>query len=327
MAGMGKRMRPHTLTVPKPLIPVAGKPIVQWLVEDITAACDEKVEEIAFIIGRFGTETEKNLISIAENMGAKGTICYQDEALGTAHAILCAANSLKGKVVVAFADTLFKAGFTMSGKEEAMIWVQRVEDPSAFGVVKLNEQGFISEFIEKPQTFITDLAIIGIYYFRDGENLHKELQYLIDNDIRVKNEYQLTDALENMKKKGMKFEAGQVTEWLDCGNKNATVFTNQRMLEIKKDKMKMPSTLVNSNSNIILPCFIGENVKISNSKVGPHVSIGNNTVIENSVVSNSIIQSHTIVKNAEISNSMLGNHVSYTGKSDDLSIGDYNHIG
>lgn len=327
MAGMGKRMRPHTLTIPKPLIPVAGKPIVHWLVEDITAACNEKVEEIAFIVGHFGEETENRLIKIAESMGAKGTICYQDEALGTAHAILCAANSLEGKVVVAFADTLFKAGFQMKGDEDSLIWVKKVEDPSAFGVVKLNDTGNITEFVEKPKQFVSDLAIIGIYYFKDGNNLRKELQYLIDNDIRGNNEYQLTDALENMKQKGLKFGVAEVEEWLDCGNKNATVYTNQRMLEIKKSILKTPTQLENNNSKIIEPCYIGENVKLINSIVGPHVAIGNNTTIENSTITNSIIQTNTVVKNAKIDNSMLGNYVTYTGESNDLSIGDYNHIG
>lgn len=205
MAGMGKRMRPHTLTVPKPLIPVAGKPIVQWLVEDIIKVCAEKVEEIAYVIGDFGEEAEKNLIAIAEKLGAKGTIHHQDEPLGTAHAILCAKDALKGKVIVAFADTLFRADFKIDDKQEGVIWVNKIEDPRMFGVVKLNNDGTITDFIEKPAEFVSDLAIIGIYYFKDGEYLNKELQYLLDNNIREKGEYQLTNALENMKKKGTKF--------------------------------------------------------------------------------------------------------------------------
>src|SRR6476620_2300483 len=141
MAGMGKRMRPHTLTVPKPLVPIAGKPIVQRLVEDIAKVCGEPVEEVAFIIGRFGSEVEKSLVKIAESVGAKGTIHYQDEPLGTAHAILCAQSALSGPVVVAFADTLFKADFTLDSSVPGTIWVQRVDDPKPFGVVKLNEAG------------------------------------------------------------------------------------------------------------------------------------------------------------------------------------------
>ena len=148
MAGKGKRMRPHTLTVPKPLIKVAGKPIVQRLVEDITKVCGEKVDEIAFIIGAdFGKEVEAHLIKIAEEQGAKGTICYQEKALGTAHAIMCAKDSITGKTVVAFADTLFKADFVMDTNQEGVIWVQGIEDPSQFGVVKLNDAGVITYFV------------------------------------------------------------------------------------------------------------------------------------------------------------------------------------
>jgi glucose-1-phosphate thymidylyltransferase len=232
MAGLGKRMRPHTLTIPKPLIPVAGKPIVQHLVEDITKVCHEKVDEIAFVVGNFGIEVENQLIAIAESQGAKGSIYYQDEPLGTAHAILCAAPALKGKVVIAFADTLFKTEMIADTENsDGIIWVSKIEDPRMFGVVKLDGSGIITDFVEKPATFVSDLAIIGIYYIKDGENLRAEMQHLIDNNIRDKGEYQLTNALENMKLKGKKLRAATVQEWLDCGNKDATVFTNSRVLE------------------------------------------------------------------------------------------------
>lgn len=325
MAGMGKRMRPHTLTTPKPLIPIAGKPMVQRIVEDIIKVCDEKVDEIAYVVGRFGKEAENNLVAIAESLGAKGRIFYQDEPLGTAHAIMCAKECLTGKVLVAFADTLFKADFKLDSSQEGIIWVQKVEDPKPFGVVKLDSNNVITDFIEKPQTFVSDLAIIGIYYFKDGDYLKKELQYLLDNDIREKGEYQLTNALENMKAKGTRFTPGKVTEWLDCGNKDATVYTNQRILEFNKNTART-SNFLNQGSTIIEPCFIGENVKIINSTVGPHASIGNNTVVENSTVKNTIIQTNSKIKNAELSNSMVGNYSEYSGKSNDASVGDYSTV-
>lgn len=328
MAGMGKRMRPHTLTVPKPLIPVAGKPIVQRLVEDIATVCNEPIEEIAFIIGpTFGRVVEEMLKGVAAKLGAIGTIWYQEEALGTAHAIMCAKEALDGKVVVAFADTLFKADFKMDTAQEGIIWVQKIEDPRAFGVVKVNAENVITDFVEKPQTFVSDLAIIGIYYFRDGKNLRSELQYLLDNDIRDKGEFQLTNALENMKSKGVKFSPGKVTEWLDCGNKDATVYTNQRMLEFKKDEKDLVSlSHTSNNSEIIAPCYIGKNVVLKNSKIGPHVSIGDNTTIENSVISNSIIQKDSKIQDSTIRNSMIGNSVEISGANGDLSIGDFTVI-
>lgn len=327
MAGRGTRLRPHTLTIPKPLMPIAGKPIVQRLVEDIAKVCEGPIDEIGFIIGRdFGSEVEKNLLNIAASVGGKGHIYYQDEKLGTAHAILCAKELLKGNVIVAFADTLFRADFKMDPSKDGVIWVQQVDDPSAFGVVKLNNDNVITDFVEKPTRFVSDLAIIGIYYFKDGAFLDKEMQYLIDNNIKDKGEFQLTNALENMKKKGAKFVPGQVSEWLDCGNKDATVYTNKRYLEFLKSDELISKNVHKKNTVIIPPVFIGENVTLENSVVGPHVSIGENTVIKNSVIQNSIIQTNTEINNANFKNSMLGNFVSFEGKSDDLSIGDYNII-
>ena len=325
MAGKGKRMRPHTLTVPKPLIKVAGKPIIQRLVEDITKVCGEKVDEIAFIIGvDFGKEVEDSLIKIAEEQGAKGTICYQEKALGTAHAIMCAKDSITGKTVVAFADTLFKADFVMDTNQEGVIWVQGIEDPSQFGVVKLDAAGVITDFVEKPTTFVSNLAIIGIYYFKDGDNLKKELQYLLDNNITEKGEFQLTNALENMKQKGISFTPGKVTEWLDCGNKNATVYTNQRVLEFDKYKPTLKGkNISNVDSLIIEPCFIGDNVTLINSIVGPHVSIGEGTVVTNAIIRNCIIQSNTKINNTIVDNSMIGVGAEINGKSLDVSLSDY----
>ncbi|MEE1112411.1 MAG: nucleotidyltransferase family protein, partial [Bacteroidales bacterium] len=210
MAGMGKRLRPHTLVTPKPLIELAGKPIVQHLCEDIREVVGEEIEEIGFIIGDFGKEVENNLLNIAKQLGTTGKIYYQKEPLGTAHAILCAKESLSGKVTVAFADTLFDAGFTLETKEDGIIWTHKVEDPSAFGVVKKNADQTICGFVEKPKEFVSNEAIIGIYYFKDGENLRNELQYLIDNNITKSGEYQLTDALQNMLDKGLKFKTNDV---------------------------------------------------------------------------------------------------------------------
>lgn len=324
MAGMGTRMRPHTLTIPKPLIPVAGKPIVQRLVEDIADVCEDTIEEIAFVIGRFGKEVEDNLTAIAQQVGAKASIYYQDEALGTAHAVYMAAESLSGNVIVAFADTLFIADFKLDKDKDAIIWVQQVEDPSAFGVVKLNEQNKITDFVEKPQEFVSDLAIIGIYYFKDGANLCNELKYLIDNDINVKGEYQLTDALENMKNKGVNFVPGQVTEWLDCGNKNATVETNQRVLHNKGGHQE--ESVCQDNAVIVHPCYIGDNVSIINSVVGPYVSIGDGTVIEDTIIKNAIVQNNSVVESSIIENTMIGNNARVSGNPSELSVGDYNVI-
>lgn len=327
MAGMGKRMRPHTLTTPKPLLPIAGKPIVQRLVEDIAHVSAEPIKEIAFIIGPgFGAEVEARLLDIAAAIGAKGIINYQDEAHGTAHAVYCAKQSLQGPVIVAFADTLFRADFKLDSSRDGIIWVQKVDDPRPFGVVKLNERNEITDFVEKPQEFVSDLAIIGIYFFRDGAVLKSEIEYLLDNDIREKGEYQLTNALENMKAKGMIFVPGAVIEWLDCGNKDATVYTNRRILETKTNEATVSGDLILENSEVKAPCFIGKGVVLKNSTVGPYVSIGDNSTIESSVITNSILQENVYIMNADITNSMIGNHAKFDGKARELSLSDYSTI-
>jgi glucose-1-phosphate thymidylyltransferase len=327
MAGMGKRLRPHTLTTPKPLLPIAGKPIVQRLVEDIVAISDQKIDEIAYVVGRFGEAAEKHLIAVAESLGAKGTIHYQDQALGTAHAILCAQDALTGPVTVAFADTLFKADFKLDTSKDGVLWVQKIEDPRQFGVVIVNEEGVITEFKEKPQEFVSDLAMIGIYYFNDGEYLRRELQYLIDNNIMNSGEYQLPDALRNMVKQGAKFTPGAVQDWMDCGNKEAMVDTNNKVLGyLGVEKLPVPSSAKLVNSQIIAPCYIGENVSITNSVIGPNVSIGNGSKISSSVIAHSIVSNDATIAHANIDNSMIGNNTTINGSAQVLSLGDFSTI-
>ncbi len=327
MAGLGKRLRPHTLTVPKPLLPIAGKPIVHRLVEDIAKVCPEKIEKIGFIIHpSFGKEVEENLKAIAKQVGAEGKIFYQEQAMGISHALLFAKELFKGKIIVAFADTLFKADFKLDTTRDGIIWVQKVADPSQFGVVRLNEKGEIIELVEKSTTFVSDLAIIGIYFFKDGEALGKEMQYLIDNDIKEKGEYQFTTALQGLNKKGAVFIPGQVKEWLDCGNKSVTVQTNQRYLEFIKDQKLVSESAKLINSVIIPPVFVGAGAIIENSVIGPYVSIGEESHISDSRIHNTIIQKHTKVSKTVLENSMLGNFVIFEGKSNDLSLGDYSSV-
>ena len=324
MAGRGSRLRPHTLTVPKPLIPIGGKPIVQRLVEDIAKVAGEKIDEIAFIIGDLGQEVEASLIQIAEKLGAKGRVYTQDEPIEKTQKKKCAKNSMQGDVVVAFADTLFRADFDLDKNSDGVIWVKKVEDPSAFGVVKLDDYGFITDFVEKPKEFVSDLAIIGIYYFKSAEKLMDEINYIMSNNIMEGGEFQLTTALENLRQKGAKFSLGKVDDWMDCGNKNATVETNGKILGYEKEEFSTyPSSAKIENSLIIPPCFIGENVVITNSKIGPFVSLGNGTTVVDSNINNSLIQENTVIDHGNLSNSMIGSNAQYFGVSREISLGDY----
>lgn len=326
MAGKGKRMRPHTLTTPKPLIKIAGKTIVNHLLYEIKDVLDEPIDEINFVIGDFGDHVEEELKALARELGAKPKISYQTTALGTAHAVHCASDSLNGKVIVAFSDTLFKAQFKLDTASDGIIWTKRVDDPSAFGVVKKDGDGIVDGFYEKPSTPVSDEAIIGVYYFREGELLKDEIEYLMEHRIMGNGEYQLTDALENLRDKGQRFTTSVVDQWYDCGNKDATVSTNQEILKyLGRQDLRSDSAHI-QNSLVIEPCFIGENVSINNSVVGPYVSIGDNTEIDNALINNSVIQSESVLKGVNAENSMVGNHVNIEGNPTDLSVGDYTDI-
>ncbi len=326
MAGRGSRLRPHTLTIPKPLIPIAGKPIVHRLVEDIAGVLGQKIDEIAFIIHEsFGKKVEEDLIAIAEKLGSQGKIYYQNEALGTGHAIMCAKDSLSGPAVIAYADTLIRADFDLDQSADSVIWVKQVDQPEAFGVIQLNEANEIVELVEKPKEFVSDLAVIGIYYFKDAAVLKNELQYVLDNNIIHGGEYQINDGIKQMMAKGMKFVPGEVDAWMDCGNKDVTVETNSRMLTfLHNDGEHLVDYDVRiENSTIIPPCYIGEDVVLINSVVGPNVSLGKGTHVTNTKIQNSLVQTHAHIKNAKLDNAMIGNHATFDGDFKSISIGDY----
>lgn len=328
MAGRGSRLRPHTLTVPKPLLPVVGKPIVQRIVEDFNASFSGQIEEVAFVIGDFGSAVETQLKEIAALIGAKCSIYHQEEPLGPAHAIYCARESLEGNCIVAFADTLFNADFSFNTEEDGMIWVQKVDQPESFGVVKLNDRGYITDFVEKSPTYVSDLAIVGIYYFRDGAYFRDQVEHLIDHKLKEKGEFQITSVLENMKKAGTQFRAASIEEWLDCGNKDNLVTTTRRILELKETKENLidPSVQL-KNAIVIPPCYLGAGVQLENSVIGPYVSVGSNSVLKNCVIRESIIQKDSALQNATLERSMIGNQVSYEGDMSVLSIGDFTTIG
>lgn len=329
MAGRGSRLRPHSLTVPKPLIPVAGQPIVHRLVKDIAKVLKQPIEEIAFVLGDpawFGDDVVDSLKELAQSLGAKSSIYRQDQPLGTGHAIMCAEPSLSGPAVIAYADTLIRAEFDLDPLADSVIWTKRVPNPEAYGVVKLNDNNEIIELVEKPETFVSDQAVIGIYYFKDVAVLKTKLQEVLDQNVMNGGEYQINDGIKRMMAEGKIFKTGTVDEWMDCGNKNVTLETNSKMLAFLKsdgEEQMISNTVQNHNSTIIEPCFIGENVSLINASIGPNVSVGNNCIIENSSVKNSLIQNDTTIKNANLDLAMIGNHVKYDGNFKAISIGDY----
>lgn len=329
MAGRGSRLRPHSLTVPKPLIPVAGQPIVHRLVKDIAKVLKQPIEEIAFVLGDpafFGDDVVASLTLLAQELGAKASIYRQDKPLGTGHAIMSAEPSLSGPAVIAYADTLIRAEFDLDSQADSVIWTKKVGNPEAYGVVKLNDNQEIIELVEKPSTFVSDQAVIGIYYFKDVAVLKEKLQQVLDENVMNGGEYQINDGIKRMMADGKIFKTGTVDEWMDCGNKNVTLETNAKMLGFLKadnDETLIHPSVVLENAIINEPCFIGEGTILRNTTVGPNVSIGKDCLIDNSTVKNSLIQNQTTIKNANLDEAMIGNFAKYDGNFTKISIGDY----
>lgn len=320
MAGRGTRVRPHSHTTPKPLLPVVGTMIVERIVETFARTLDKKIDEIVYILGPdFGQEIKDRLTEMSKRHDAKAFFGVQEEALGTAHAVSCAGDHLKGDVIIVFADTIFDTSETVSVEgADSVIWLKEVEDPSRFGVA-VHEDGKITDFVEKPSEPISNLAIIGVYYFKEGQKLMKEIQYLLDNDVRGHGgEFQLTDALDRLLKAGNVFKKATVDEWLDCGTLPAWLDTTAEILE-KEDH----SYDEYENTTIHPPVFFGEGVEISGSKIGPNVTVEAGTSIKNSKLTNSIIQSNAKLDGCELNRSTIGNDAEANGAKGEIHIGDH----
>ena len=312
------------------MLPVAGMPIVSRLVLDIVKLLDQPVTNIGFVLGDpvfFGDEVVDELQQLAKELGAKAHIFRQFKALGTGHAILCAEPLLSGPTVIAYADTLIRADFVLDSNSDATIWVKKVNNPEAYGVVETNNKGEIKGLFEKPQTQVSDLAVIGIYYFKQAADLKDELIAVTDEKLTRGGEYQINDGILRMIQKGKRFTTAEVSEWMDCGNPAITVETNQRMLRILEIEGELlEGTYTNNNSSVIPPCYIADGVEIHNSTIGPFVSIGSDTRIENSTIENSMIQSHCFLSGVKLKDAMLGNHVKYNGDFSVVSLGDYSEL-
>lgn len=331
MAGRGSRLRPHSLTTPKPLISVAGSPIVHQLVLEIAKVVETPITDIGFILGDqafFGPEVEKYLTDLAEGLGAKPHLFRQDQPLGTGHAIMCAAEILEGPTVVAYADTLIRANLKLDPIADAVIWVKQVDSPESFGVVELNDENTIVNLVEKPQTFVSDKAVIGIYYFKEIERLKQALEKVVSQKLKAGEEYQINEGILAMMSEGAVFKPGNVSAWMDCGNPQVTIRTNSQMLSIKAaegENLVHPTAII-ENSTVIPPCFLDENVIIKDSTVGPGVTVGAGTTIEKCELKNSLIQKNSVIQHLNCSNAMIGNHVHYDGNHTFVSIGDYSEF-
>ena len=323
MAGRGKRLRPQSNVTPKPLLSVAGKTVVERIVEGFAGILPRPVTEAVFILGpSFGQSVRTSLADICERHGIEPHYVIQHSPLGTAHAVSVARDYLSGEGIVIYADTVFVMGdpVTLEGAD-VVAWVKKVDDPSRFGVA-VREGDRVVAFVEKPKTLISREALIGIYYVRELGSLQRAIQHLFDNEIKGKGgEYYLTDAFDLLLKRGQVFLTATVREWLDCGTLEALFDTTCRLLG-GGDHAEASV----EGSVIIEPVHLGPGAQVKDSVVGPNVSVERDARIENSVVRDSIVFEGACVRSAVLARSFVGAHATVEGRPLAANVGDHSLV-
>lgn len=317
VAGIGTRLRPHTHTQPKSLIPVAGKPILAHIVDQLV---DAGINEFIFIIGYLGDKIEEYITNNYPKIKTKFVI--QTTGKGTGHAIWLAKDAIdENEILIVFGDTICELNWQdILNSEQSILGVKKVDDPRQFGVAEIDTNGIITRLVEKPSIPKSNLALVGIYKIKETKELMSCIDYNIQNNIKTHNEFHLTDALMCMVAKGQKFKTYNVNLWFDCGKKDILLQTNELLL---KRGLNMDFREYNLHNSIIIePVFIGKNCKISNSIIGPNVSIGENASIDYSIIKESIIGPFAELKNAVLSQSLIGNDASLHGTVHSMNLGD-----
>lgn len=324
MAGLGTRLRPHTWNKPKPLLSIAGRTVLDFFLDTFKSIPLTRQVEYVFIIGQMGDQIKEYINQRYPEMPAHYIV--QSEMRGQSDAIYLAKEYLTGPVIIAFADTLVDTDFTLLASKgaESVVWVKPVDDPRRFGVAEIDPSGLVKQLIEKPPDMKNNLAIVGIYYFKDSQKLCKAIEDQVKRNINLRGEYYLADAVNILLKQGIKMHAQPVDVWLDAGTTDAMLSTNQYLLEHGNDNaVDYP---IRDGTSILPPVFIDPSVKITRSVIGPNVSIGSGCLIDSSIIQNAIIEDGTEVKTVVIENSILGHNVRVTGHPRKLNIGDQTHI-
>ncbi len=321
VAGAGTRLRPHTYTQPKPLLPVAGKPIISFIIESLLAS---GIQEFVFVTGYLSEKIERFIDQEFPNINK--TFVFQEDREGIGHAIWTARHTIEHceEVFIVLGDIIFDADLRkMMSSRNSCIGVRQVNEPREFGVVELNSEKYIKRVEEKPKIPMSDLAIVGLYYIKEVKLLIECLEKNIENNHRTNGEFQLTDGLMSMIQKGVHFSTYKVEKWFDCGRKGILLETNAMLLS----KYPSQKSFVGfGNSVIIPPVSIGENCEIKDSIIGPFVSVGDSSNIKNSIVKNSIIGTYTSLDEVILDYSVIGNDTSIKGLKQSLNIGDNTEI-
>ncbi|MEP6514356.1 MAG: sugar phosphate nucleotidyltransferase [Parafilimonas sp.] len=317
VAGAGTKLRPHTYTQPKALIPIAGKTILSFIVDQLVQA---GIGEFIFIVGYLGEKIQEYVKQTYPDLNCH--FVYQNERQGTGHAIELTKNIVGSEeIFVTLGDTICDYDVQeVIRMPYNMLGIKKVDDPRRFGVAEITDHNSIEHVVEKPSIPKSNMALVGIYKIKDTDILFECIQHLFTGNIMNAGEYNLTDALECMIKRGAEFKSFKVKNWFDCGKKETLLESNATLL--KKFGGQIPENLQQENSIIISPVSIGQGCVLKNSIVGPHVAVGPDTKIQNSIIRDSIIGSYTSLFEVVLDNSLIGSDASVKGVSRQLNIGD-----
>jgi glucose-1-phosphate thymidylyltransferase len=312
LAGWGTRLRPHTYTRPKPLLQVAGRAVLDHVLDRLESL---DIQEVVFIIGHLGEQIREH---VEANYDFAASYVEQKELKGQAHALYLAREHLAGPVFIIFVDTIFEANlsFLKDVSSDGVIFVKEVDDPRRFGVVTLQE-GFVTQFVEKPDEPVSNLALVGMYYINNSSLLLECIETVLREDIKTKGEYYLADALQLMVDQGARLEIGTVEVWEDCGKPETMLATNRYLLQRSGGQ-----ETETSNSVIIPPVHVASSASVINSVIGPYVSIAEEVVIEDSIISDSIIDQGAHIQHALLRESLVGSHAWIEGKLKKVDVGD-----